>query len=73
MKLTNVRVVNGFMELFDLISKGFFATASPDVATLTYYKGIPVEEFFRSNRAVFNTPDKAAQVVEGGLLLPSKF
>lgn len=71
-------VLNGFMELFDLIAKGFFATVSPDVAQLTYYKGITVEEFFRRNRDLFNSEseqnrDNSTGTQENAeIILPSK-
>ncbi|KAL2919331.1 hypothetical protein HK105_200974 [Polyrhizophydium stewartii] len=45
---------NGFLELYVLIGKGFFATPSPDLAFLTCFKGTSMEEFFRENRAMFN-------------------
>jgi hypothetical protein len=57
------------------IAKGFFATLSPDVALLTYYKGVTVEEFFRQNRPLFNfemKSDGSHQQETKELILPSK-
>ncbi|KAI8914630.1 hypothetical protein EDD86DRAFT_199747 [Gorgonomyces haynaldii] len=52
-------VVNGFMELYELVSKGFFATVSPDLANLTFFKGLTVEEYFRENKTLFSSDSSA--------------
>lgn len=45
--------IQGFMEIYELISRGFFAHVSPDVAKLNFFKGITCEEFFTDNRDYF--------------------
>lgn len=64
-------VIEGFTELYDLIAQGYFATLSPDLALLTFDKGVTVAEFFRENTALFNgeTDSKSAG---NELVFPSK-
>jgi hypothetical protein len=42
------------IELYHLISKGFFTAVSPDVEQLTGKKGITLETFFSESANVFN-------------------
>ncbi|KAI8926039.1 hypothetical protein BC831DRAFT_458216 [Entophlyctis helioformis] len=45
--------ITGFLELYAMIAKGLFDVVSPDLAMLTCFKGVTLEEFFRENRAFF--------------------
>ena len=69
----------GSMEIYELISKGFFSVLSSDVALLMFHKGLTVEEYFKNNHVLFNTLKKASNDVliterssDSGLLVSSR-
>lgn len=52
-ELTWERILD--LDLYALISKGFFTSVSNDVYRLLGRKGIPLIQFFTENRGVFNS------------------
>ena len=48
------------MELYGLIAKGFFTSASPEVFQLTGMKGVTLEQFFAEHEEFFNSETRAS-------------